>query len=125
MPFSGSKGRPSTNATVIAVKILLRALYIQPLTKAELHEVTGMTNTTISRWIKVLHTKPGMVYISGYKRVGERGCWSALWSFGFGQIDALRPRALTMSEYNVRWRERKAREARILATPIGVIHVAD
>lgn len=79
------------------------------MTQPEICEATGLTNSTVSRWLKFLHVRPGLVYIAEWRRVGTRGNLSAVWSAGFWETDALKPKPMTMSQYNKRWREKQTK----------------
>ena len=78
------------------------------MTQPEICVATGLTNSTVSRWLRLLHIRPGLVYIAAWRRLGARGNYSAVWSAGFWETDALKPKPLTMSEYNKRWRKKQA-----------------
>lgn len=113
---------PGLNAT--AMKELLLALHGRPVSKYELQDITGLTNTTVSRWISMLH-RAELVYISDWSRVGTRGNWTALWSFGYKTSDAPKPKPLTQSQYAKRWRLKIAAKARTTTTEGVIRHVAD
>lgn len=99
-----SKGT-KTVVNITAFKVLLAAMAVMPKSKKQLQEITGLTNTTISRWMTVLHSgKDKIVYIADWKRFAQRGNYTAMWTMGYGMADAPKPKALTMSEYNKRWR---------------------
>ena len=118
--------KTQTNFQLIAWKHLITLLATSPHTQTELIEKTGLQNSTISRWLGRLHTSPNLVYISGWRRVGTRGKWSAEWSFGFLMTDVPAPPPKPSSLYNKLWRQKKAREARISQPQPGVIrHVSD
>ena len=95
------------------------------MTQPEIIEATGLCNSTVSRWLRVLHNWPNLVYIESWRRVGTRGNWSAVWSAGFYMPDALKPKALSNAQYNKRWRAKNAKEAQLSTPAKGVIrHVA-
>jgi len=123
---SRQKLKTNTFLTLVSVKNLLRIINDKPMTQPEIIEATGLCNSTVSRWLRILHNKPNLVYIESWRRVGSRGNWSAVWSSGFYLTDALKPPPLTNSQYNKRWRAKNAKEARISKPIEGVIrHVAD
>lgn len=111
---------------VTALKILLNSIALLPKTQPEIVEITGLANSTVSRWINFLHTSTkevkNLVYIADWKRTGERGCWAACWSLGYGMADKPKPKPMTMSEYNKRWRAKKARQPEIFETEKGFKH---
>lgn len=113
---------------VTALKILLNSIALLPKTQSEIVEITGLANSTVSRWINFLHTSSkevkNLVYIADWRRTGERGCWAACWSLGYGMADKPKPKPMTMSQYNKRWRAKKARQSEITETSTGVIHVS-
>ena len=127
MGFTGtgfaSKGT-KTIVNVTAFKALCSAMALRPRTKAELHELTGLTNTTVSRWVNVLAAgKERILYIAEYKRTGDRGNWAALYSLGYGMPDAIKPKPLTQSEYAKRWRaKQEQKHATVVETSTGLIH---
>lgn len=104
---------------LLAMKDLLVQLHKRPLSKTQLREVTGLSNSTISRWMARLHTKPNLVYIESYRK-GRRGNPTAIWAAGYMMTDAVRPRALTPTEYSRTYRAKKA--TRIVREDGKVIH---
>lgn len=128
MGFSADGFAAKTTKTVInitAFKVLLAAMAVRARSKKQLHELTGLTNTTISRWMRVLSTgKDRIVYIESWSRKGTRGCYTAMWRMGHGMPDAPQPKPLTASQYAKRWRNNQAAlsEQRIIQTETGLIH---
>ena len=128
MGFTTTGFQPKGTKTVVnitAFKVLMAAMAVRARSKSELHEITGLTNTTISRWMRVLSTgKDRIIYVESWQRKGTRGCWTAMWKMGHGMPDAPRPKALTQSEYAKRWRKNLATAAttRITLTETGLIH---
>ena len=89
--------------------------------KLELHEITGLTNTTISRWMTVLAAgKDRIVYVESWKRKGTRGCYTAMWKMGHGMPDAVKPKPLTHSQYAKRWRAKQNSMPSITQPETGV-----
>jgi len=110
--------------TAIAMKELILLLHKAPRTKYELKELVGVCNTTVSRWMNMLH-REGLVYVESWERTGARGSWTARWMWGYLHQDALKPKALSSSEYNRRYRINLVKRART-TTENGVTrHVAD
>lgn len=128
MGYASSGFASSGTKTVIniaAFKALMVALHHKAYSKTELHELTGLTNTTISRWIRVLHTgKDRLVYIERYQLLGKAGWHTAFWRAGHNMPDAIKPKAKTSTEYSRKRRRRLLLEAstKIRQTPTGLIH---
>lgn len=121
-----SKGT-KTIVNISAFKALMAAMAVRARSKAELHEITGLTNTTISRWMAVLSTgKDRIVYVESWERKGERGCYTAMWRMGHGMPDAVKPKPLTHSQYAKRWRAKQLNAAAVTTTQTatGLIHVS-
>lgn len=97
------KRKTNTVQTLAALKHLLTALAQKPMTQPEIAEATGLVNSTVSRWLKVLHNKPNLVYIERWQRRSDRGNWQAVWAFGYMQFDADRPQRMSDAEYRRRW----------------------
>jgi hypothetical protein len=120
--------KTNTYGSLIALKQLLNLLHRYQMTQPEIQEATGLTNSTVSRWLKLLHAgyPQNLVAISGWRRVGTRGNYSAVWGAGFGMLDTPKPKPLTSAQYAKRWREKKAREGRISKPEEGrLIHRSD
>lgn len=116
---------PKTIVNITAFKVMMFAMAQRARSKTDLHELTGLTNTTISRWMTVLSKgKDRIVYIDRWERKGTRGCYTAMWKMGHGIPDAVKPKPLTQSEYAKRWRAKIAKKPSVTQTSIGVIHVA-
>ena len=114
-----------TIVNITAFKILMFAMAERSRSKTELHEITGLTNTTISRWMTVLSAgKNRLVYVERWERKSERGCYTAMWRMGYGMPDAVKPKALTHSQYAKRWRAKQAAKPSTIQTSTGVIHVS-
>ena len=91
------------------------------MTQPEIMEVTGLQNSTVSRWLARLHTNPKLVYIHSWRRTGSRGNWSKVWSAGFHCEDAIKPKPLGQGEYQKRWRRKKELESQLTSPKQGVI----
>jgi len=113
--------KTNTYLTLISLKTLLTTIEKKPMTQPEIMEVTGLCNSTVSRWLARLHQKPSIVYIHSYRRVGARGNWSKVWSAGFHGTDAVRPSPLGTGEYQKRWRNKKLTKPLITHPEEGVI----
>lgn len=72
-------------------------------------ELSGLANSTISRWVGCFHAKPGnLIYIVGWRRRADRGNWSAVYALGPGMDDEPRPKAMSANQYYVRYRNKQA-----------------
>lgn len=121
-------GRVATIVNITAFKALMSAIAVRPRSRSELHEITGLCNTTISRWMAVLanpHDKHRVAYIAEWKPPGRSGWPTALFAMGYGMPDAPRPKALTASQYKKRARAKavKLASTQTIHTSTGVIHV--
>lgn len=116
--------KSQTAVNVIALKYIAVALSEKPRTQPEIMALSGLVNSTVSRYLKILHQKPNLVYIAEWRRTGSRGNWSAVWAWGYKQFDAPKPKPLTSGEYNKRWRKKKLQESLLQQTETGVIHVS-
>jgi transcription initiation factor TFIIIB Brf1 subunit/transcription initiation factor TFIIB len=116
--------KSQTAVNVIALKYLAVALSEKPRTQPEIMEVSGLANSTVSRYLRILHQKPNVVYIADWRRIGTRGNWSAVWAWGYKAYDVPKPKPLTSGEYNKRWRKKKLHESLVKQTETGVIHVS-
>lgn len=116
--------KSQTKVNIIAIKVLAVALLEKPRTQPELIEVTGLANSTISRYLGILHSKPNIVYIAEWRRKSERGNPSAVWAWGYKEFDAPKPKALSSAEYNKRWRKKQLRKSLTEVTEQGIKHVS-
>lgn len=95
------------------------------MTQPEIVEYIGICNSTVSRWLARLHTRPALVYIHSWRRTGSRGNWSKVWSAGFHGTDAVKPAPLGPGEYQKRWRRKRDLGSQLSQPEQGVIrHVA-
>ena len=129
MGFTGvgfsSKG-PKTIVNISAFKAMMAAMSKKARSKSELHELTGLTNTTVSRWMAVLASgKDRIVYIESWHRKGTRGCYTAMWRMGWGMPDAPKPAPLTAAQYAKRWRNKQEKKSSTSTThtATGLIHL--
>lgn len=91
--------------------------------RREIREHTGLSQTTVNRWLAVLHTRPrNLIYISAYKRSATVGPYTEYYSFGFCEYDVPRPKALTKAQRNMR-AKLKAAVAATSITPGVLLHV--
>ena len=117
--------KTNTYLTLISLKILLTTIEKKPMTQPEIMEITGLANSTVSRWLQKLHTRPSLVYIHSYRRVGTRGNWSKVWAAGFHGTDAIKPKPMEAGQYQKRWRNKKLTKPIITIPEQGVIrHVS-
>jgi transcription initiation factor TFIIIB Brf1 subunit/transcription initiation factor TFIIB len=114
--------KPNTFANAAILKLICTSLSDKQLTQTELIEITGLTNSTVSKWLALFHRAPNCVYIADWRRTGERGNWSAVWAWGYKEFDKPKPKPLTSAEYNKRWRAKKAKERKITLTEKGTIY---
>lgn len=97
--------RVKLSIEAIAWKHLIALTCTREVNRAQIREATGLSQTTVNRWLAVLHQAPGnLIYISKYTRSATVGPYTEWYSFGFCQQDVPRPRPLTKVERN-----RKAR----------------
>ena len=122
--------KTNTLQNVSLLKVLLNCIALRARTQPEIIEITGLSNSTVSRWLRFLHVcskdSKNIVYIEEWKRVGKRGNWSACWKLGYGMADTPKPKPLTSSQYNRLWREKNIRDSlgrKITQTETGTIHV--
>lgn len=104
-----AKRKTNTYAGLSAYKTMLTALHKRPMTKKEIIDATGLTDSTVCRWVNFLHNKPNLVYIESWRRIGKRGNWAAVWAAGYMLTDTLKPKPLTVAQYSKRWRQKKAK----------------
>lgn len=126
-PNLRAKGATKTTVNITAFKTICAAMAQKPRSKKQLHEIAGITNTTVSRWIAILaQGKNRIVYIAAWERFAERGCYTAMWALGYGMPDAVKPKALTNAQYGKRWRAKQEKLATVktTVTSTGVLHVS-
>jgi hypothetical protein len=120
--------KTNTVQNVSVLKVLLNAIAVMPKSQVQIQELTGLCNSTVSRWLRFLNLstkeQKNLVYIEDWKS-GARGNPTALWKLGYGMPNAPRPRPKTASEYSRTWRKKQARTARIIETSTGVRHVSE
>lgn len=91
----------------IAWKQMIALMCAREVTRAHIREHTGLSQTTVNRWLAVLRQAPGnLVYISRYTRSVNVGPYTEWFSFGYCQQDVPRPKPLTRAERNKRARRR-------------------
>lgn len=120
------KGRPTKiSIEAIAWKHMIALMCAREVNRAQIREATGLSQTTVNRWLAVLHQAPNnLIYISKYTRSATVGPYTEWYSFGFCQQDVPRPRPLTKVERNRKAR-RKHRTDRSSASKGIIRHVAD
>jgi hypothetical protein len=97
--------RVKISLEAIAWKHMIALMCVRETNRAQIREATGLSQTTVNRWLAVLHQAPNnLIYISKYTRSATVGPYTEWYSFGFCQQDVPRPRPLTKAERN-----RKAR----------------
>jgi len=129
-PINSQVLRPNGRRTKISIeavawKHMIALMCTREVSRAQIREATGLSQTTVNRWLAVLHQAPNnLIYISKYTRSVASGPYTEWYSFGFCQQDIPRPKPLTKVERN-----RKARRAHRTdrsQSQQGVIrHVAD
>lgn len=113
-PALGSKKLHHSVVNLSTYKALLVALMGRELNQAEIAEQTGMAPGTISNWLRILKTRPNLIYISAYKKAHATGVPVAYYKFGFMEQDVLRPKPLTAAETCRRYRAKKRAMAELL-----------
>lgn len=105
---------------------MLSAIAETPKTKEQIAELTGLTRTTVCRWMNLLATRKGeiknLVYIESWGRSGKNGHPVARWKLGYGMFDAPKPAPKTGSEYCKTWRRKKMKQPIVTQTEKGIIH---
>jgi hypothetical protein len=77
-------------------------------------EHTGLCNSTVSRWVRLLRNTNGknnLIYVYDYVRTGSRGNWAERFLLGYGMHDAPKPKPLTAAQYAKRWRNKQLKKA--------------
>lgn len=129
--FKVLKNRRNSLQNVAALKVLLNAIAIRPRTQPEIIELSGLCNSTVSRWLRFLHASTketkNLVYIADWRRTGRGGNPSACWALGYGMADVPKPKPLTQAEYSRRSKQKKllAATKQIVQTDKGIKHVIE
>lgn len=79
-------------------------LEAMPGTRREIEEKTGLSKTTVFRWVKELHAC-GWCFISTWRRP-DRGPWMPRYSAGPGKDAACKLKYLTEAEKSLRFRKK-------------------
>ena len=117
------KRKTNTKLYATAFKELVLALHgPKALSRPELEEVTGLTNSTISRWIQMLRDAK-LVYVADYRRDSDRGNWIELLRWGYMMPDTTRPKRMSDREYRRRYNIK--RQKSVVITEKGLTHVSD
>ena len=117
-----TKRKTNTKLYAVAFKELALALHgPKNLSRPEIGEVTGLTNSTVSRWIQMLRDAK-LVYVADYRRDSDRGNWIELFHWGYMRPDATRPKRMSDREYRSRYNIR--RQKRVIITEKGLKHVS-
>ena len=74
-----------------------------------LAEIVGVNLGTIIIWMRYLH-KRKLVFICEYRRNHQIGAPESIWTWGFEEKDAPRPKAKTQAEYSKTYRAKKQRK---------------
>lgn len=99
--------RVKMSIEAIAWKQLIALMCTKEVTRAHIREHTGLSQTTVNRWLAVLHQAPkNLIYISKYTRSATVGPYTKWYTFGFCHQDVPRPKPLTKVERNNRARRR-------------------
>jgi len=102
----------------IAWKQMIALMCTREVCRADIREHTGLSQTTVNRWLAVLHTRPrNLIYISRYTRSTGCGPYTEWYSFGFCEADVPRPPPLSKREKKLR----AARKLRIHQPTEGVL----
>lgn len=113
------------SVTIIAYREFTLALHgPKPLSRPQLQEITGLANSTISRWVEFFRAAK-LVYVADYKRTSDRGQWIELFSWGYNMPDATKPLPKSDAEYRATYRRKLRLKANLKQTEKGIIHVAD
>ena len=120
--------KTNTVQNVSVLKVLLNAIAVMPKSQVQIQEITGLCNSTVSRWLRFLNLstkeQKNLVYIEAWKP-GARGNPTALWKLGYGMPNAPRPPPKTASEDSMTGRKKQARTARTIEISTGVKHVSE
>lgn len=97
------KRRVKMAVEAIAWKQMIALLCSRPVCRAEIREHTGLSETTVNRWLAVLRLRPGnLIYICEFRRPVNVGPYTEYYRFGFCEYDVPRPPPLTKAERNQR-----------------------
>jgi hypothetical protein len=88
-----------------SLKNLLRAMALEPVPYRDMQMLTGVTNETLGRWMKILRgqvnnvgqRRNSLVYIAEWRKHGT--ITAPYWAFGVDEQDAPKPAAKTRAEH--------------------------
>lgn len=119
--------KTNTLQNVAILKILLNAIALRPLSQYQIIELTGLSNSTVSRWLRYLNVSTkeskNLVYIADWKS-GARGNPTALWMLGYEMPNKPRPKPKTSTEYSRAWQAKQLKKTFVNSTDKGLIHVS-
>ena len=121
LPQKLGRARKTSHFYVGPLKHVINLFLTKRLTQGELSDHTGLNHLTSGRYIRELHRGPkNLIYICDYLRTSTVGPLTAVYTWGPGEQDVLKP--VPKSKSGKQYRAVKARKAAIKLTETGMIH---